>query len=82
MLAASANLPIVNFDLRTQFTVAPFVTLSPEELSEEIFIPEGETTFDNTDPDSLQIPGEELVPDGEVFENPAPAASPTRTLIP
>lgn len=82
MLAASANLPIVNFDLRTQFTVAPFVTLSPEELAEEIFIPEGETTFDNTDPDSLQIPGEELVPDGEVFENPAPVASPTRTFIP
>ncbi len=82
MLAASANLPIVNFDLRTQFTIAPYVTLSPEELSEEIFIPEGETTFDNTDPDSLQIPGKKPVPDGEVFENPTPSTSPTSNLVP
>jgi membrane peptidoglycan carboxypeptidase len=82
MLAASAKLPIVNFDLRTQFTVAPYGTLSPEELSQEIFIPEGETTFDNTDPDSLQRPVEPPAPADEIFENPAPAASPTRTLVP
>ena len=81
MLAASANLPIVNFDLRTQFTVAPYVAPRPEpEPSEEIFIPEGETTFDNTDPISLQVPGQEPAP--EVFENPAPAASPTDNLVP
>lgn len=82
MLAASANLPIVNFDLRTQFTVAPYVAPKPENTSEEIFIPEGETTFDNTDPDSLQVPGEEPAPEVEVFENPAPAASPTDNLVP
>jgi membrane peptidoglycan carboxypeptidase len=80
MLAASANLPIVNFDLRTQFTVAPYVDPVPQEASEEIFIPEGETTFDNTDPDSLQVPVEEPAP--EVFENPAPAASPADNLVP
>ena len=72
MLAASAKLPIVNFDLRTQFTVAPYGTLSPEELSQEIFIPEGEATFDNTDPDSLQRPVEPPTIADEVFENPAP----------
>jgi membrane peptidoglycan carboxypeptidase len=72
MLAASAKLPIVNFDLRTQFTVAPYGTLSPEQLSQEIFIPEGETTFDNTDPDSLQRPVEPPTVADEVFENPAP----------
>jgi membrane peptidoglycan carboxypeptidase len=82
MLAASANLPIVNFDLRTQFTVAPYVAPVPQDLSEEIFIPEGETTFDNTDPDSLQVPGEEPLPEVEVFENPAPPASPTDNLVP
>jgi membrane peptidoglycan carboxypeptidase len=82
MLAASANLPIVNFDLRTQFTVAPYVDPEPEALSEEIFIPEGETTFDNTDPDSLQAPSQETAPEVEVFENPAPAASPTDNLVP
>jgi membrane peptidoglycan carboxypeptidase len=82
MLAASANLPIVNFDLRTQFTVAPYVAPVPQDPSEEIFIPEGETTFDNTDPDSLQVPAEEPVPEVEVFENPAPPASPTDNLVP
>jgi len=82
MLAASANLPIVNFDLRTQFTVAPYVAPKPEEPAEEVFIPEGETTFDNTDPDSLQVPVEEPAPEPEVFENPAPAETPTDNLVP
>ena len=82
MLAASANLPIVNFDLRTQFTVAPYVAPEPQAPPEEVFIPEGETTFDNTDPDSLQVPGEETAPEVEVFENPPPAESPTDNLVP
>lgn len=82
MLAASANLPIVNFDLRTQFTIAPYVAPSPQRASEEVFIPEGETTFDNTDPNSLQVPGEGVAPEPEVFENPAPEESPTDNLVP
>lgn len=82
MLAASANLPIVNFDLRTQFTVAPYAAPKKEEPSEEIFIPEGEATFDNTDPDSLQVPGEDPAPELEVFENPAPEVPPTDNLVP
>ncbi len=82
MLAASANLPIVNFDLRTQFTVAPYAAPKNEEPSEEIFIPEGEATFDNTDPDSLQVPGEDPAPELEVFENPAPEVPPTDNLVP
>ncbi len=82
MLIASANLPIANFDLRTQFTVAPYVEPEPDP-TEEIFIPEGETTFDNTDPNSLVAPGDEPAPtDEQVFENPAPAASPTDNLVP
>nr|MCH9831168.1 transglycosylase domain-containing protein [Actinomycetes bacterium] len=61
MLAASADLPIANFDLRTEFTVAPDLPPEPEPGPfEEIFIPEGETTFDNSDPNSLEVP--ELVP--------------------
>ena len=84
MLAASADLPIANFDLRTEFTVAPYVAPEPEpEPIEEIFIPEGETTFDNSDPNSLEVP--ELVPapvEDEVFENPAPAADPVDNLVP
>ena len=83
MLAASANLPIVNFDLRTQFTIAPYVAPQPKpEPSEEIFIPEGDTTFDNTDPDSLQVPDQEPANVDPVFENPTPAASPTGNLVP
>lgn len=84
MLAASADLPIANFDLRTEFTVAPDLPPEPEpEPIEEIFIPEGETTFDNSDPNSLEVP--ELVPapvEDEVFENPAPAADPVDNLVP
>lgn len=85
MLAASANLPIVNFDLRTRFTVAPYVAPRPEpkKPTEEIFIPEGETTFDNTDPDSLQVPGQEPAPAAdEVFEDPGPAVNPDDNLVP
>ncbi len=84
MLAASADLPIANFDLRTEFTVAPDLPPEPEPGPfEEIFIPEGETTFDNSDPNSLEVP--ELVPapvEDEVFENPAPAADPVDNLVP
>ena len=84
MLAASADLPIANFDLRTEFTVAPYVAPEPEPGPfEEIFIPEGETTFDNSDPNSLEVP--ELVPapvEDEVFENPSPAADPVDNLVP
>jgi membrane peptidoglycan carboxypeptidase len=84
MLAASADLPIANFDLRTEFTVAPYVAPEPEpEPIEEIFIPEGETTFDNSDPNSLEVPGSEPAPvEDEVFENPAPAADPVDNLVP
>ena len=84
MLAASADLPIANFDLRTEFTVAPYVAPEPEpEPFEEIFIPEGETTFDNSDPNSLEVPGSEPAPvEDEVFENPAPAADPVDNLVP
>jgi len=83
MLAASANLPIVNFALRTQFTTAPYVARRPEpKPPEELFIPEEETTFDNTDPDSLQVPGEEPAKVDPVFENPTPAASPTDAPVP
>ena len=84
MLAASADLPIANFDLRTEFTVAPYVAPKPEpEPIEEIFIPEGETTFDNSDPNSLEVPGSEPAPaEDEVFENPAPAADPVDNLVP
>lgn len=82
MLAASANLPIVNFDLRTQFTVAPYVEPEPVPTN-EVFIPEGETTFDNTDPNSLEVPGPESAPAAdEVFENPDPAADPADNLVP
>ena len=84
MLAASADLPIANFDLRTEFTVAPYVAPEPEpEPIEEIFIPEGETTFDNSDPNSLEVPGSEPAPvEDEIFENPAPAADPVDNLVP
>ena len=84
MLAASANLPITNFDLRTQFTIAPYVAPEPvAKPAEEIFIPEGETTFDNTDPNSLEVPGPESAPAAdEVFENPDPAADPADNLVP
>jgi len=84
MLAASADLPIANFDLRTEFTVAPDLPPEPEPGPfEEIFIPEGETTFDNSDPNSLEVPGSEPAPvEDEVFENPAPAADPVDNLVP
>ena len=88
MLSASANLPIANFDLRTQFTVAPYV--EPEiDTDGEVFIGEGETTFDNTDPDSLVAPsddpasaeGQAPVEEG-IFENPAPEEIPADNLVP
>jgi membrane peptidoglycan carboxypeptidase len=88
MLSASANLPIANFDLRTQFTVAPYV--EPEiDTDGEVFIGEGETTFDNTDPDSLLAPSEDPAPaegqapvEEEIFENPAPEEIPADNLVP
>jgi membrane peptidoglycan carboxypeptidase len=88
MLAASANLPIVNFDLRTRFTVAPYVApyVAPRperKPTEEIFIPEGETTFDNNDPNSLEVPGQDPAPGtDEIFENPDPAVNPDDNLVP
>lgn len=49
MQIASANLPIANFDLRTQFT-APAFTPRPQVQDEaEVFIQEGGSEFDNTD---------------------------------
>ena len=88
MLSASANLPIANFDLRTQFTVAPYV--EPEiDTDEEVFIGEGETTFDNTDPDSILAPSDDPAPaegqasvEEEIFENPAPEEIPADNLVP
>lgn len=79
MLAALADKPIATFDLRTNFTVptytpAPEPSAAPTEEA-EIFIPEEEAVFDNTDPNSLETPGEEPAPapgGDQVFENPAP----------
>ncbi len=72
MQIASADLPIANFDLRTDFAV-PSYTAPVEETEEvEVFIPEGEAEFDNTDPGTLVVPGEETIPAGEEFENTPP----------
>ena len=80
MQIASANLPIVDFDLRTQFT-APAFTPRPEVQDEaEIFIQDGGSEFDNTEANTF---GEEPVqpepdpaapaPDsGAEFENTIP----------
>ncbi len=49
MQIASANLPIANFDLRTQFTAPAFTPLPQVEDEAEVFIQEGGSEFDNTD---------------------------------
>ncbi|MGB4325781.1 MAG: transglycosylase domain-containing protein [Candidatus Nanopelagicales bacterium] len=80
MQVASANLPIANFDLRTQFVAPAYVEPEPEP-TDEVFIEE-DTVFDNQDPNSLEVPGTEPAPaEGELFENPAPEASPETTPV-
>ncbi len=75
MQVASANLPIANFDLRTQFVAPAYVEPEPEP-TDEVFIEE-DTVFDNQDPNSLEVPGTEPAPaEGELFENPAPETTP------
>ena len=70
MQIASANLPIVDFDLRTQFT-APAYTPRPEVQDEaEIFIQDGGSEFDNTEANTF---GEEPVQPEPDPAAPAPA---------
>jgi len=70
MQIASANLPIVDFDLRTQFT-APAYTPRPEVEDEaEIFIQDGGSEFDNTEANTF---GEEPVQPEPDPAAPAPA---------
>lgn len=53
MQIASANLPIANFDLRTQFTAPAFTPLPEVEDEAEIFIQDGGSEFDNTETDTF-----------------------------
>jgi len=75
MQIASANLPIVNFDLRTQFA-APVYTPQPEApRNDEVFVTEDEVEFDNPTVEEFGPPIEEEVPEPEgEFENAVPEA--------
>ncbi len=73
MQIASANLPIANFDLRTQFT-APVNTPLPEApRQDEIFVTEDEVEFDNTPDEEFGPPIDDAEPDpGGGAENTEP----------
>jgi membrane peptidoglycan carboxypeptidase len=78
MQIASANLPIANFDLRTQFTAPAFTPLPQVDDEAEVFIQEGGSEFDNTDantfdgePDQAEL--DPAAPDqGAEFDNSLP----------
>jgi membrane peptidoglycan carboxypeptidase len=73
MQIASANLPIANFDLRTQFA-APVYTPRPQAPSnDEVFVTEDEVEFDNSPTEEFGPPDED--PDtgnGGEFDNTPP----------
>jgi membrane peptidoglycan carboxypeptidase len=76
MQIASANLPIANFDLRTQFT-APAFTPRPQVQDEaEVFIQDGGSEFDNTEANTF---GEDPV-EPDTAPAPAPAGEFENTL--
>jgi membrane peptidoglycan carboxypeptidase len=76
MQIASANLPIANFDLRTQFT-APAFTPRPQVQDEaEVFIQDGGSEFDNTEANTF---GEDPV-EPDTAPAPEPAGEFENTL--
>ena len=85
MLSASANLPIANFDLRTQFTVAPYQEprnrfrrggLSSAKAKRHLIILIRDSLLAPSD-DPAAAEGQAPAEEG-IFENPAPTEDPCR----
>jgi membrane peptidoglycan carboxypeptidase len=73
MQIASANLPIANFDLRTQFTAPVYAPRPAAPRNDEVFVTEDEVEFDNPTVEEFGPPAEEDTPEpGGEFENTAP----------